>query len=368
MVGIGRKRRLTKLQVAIVGYGGMGSFHAKLIEDNPFVEVYGTYDVLETRQKVAELDGYKTFESLEQILFDKEVDVVLVATPNDSHKEISIKSLQAKKHVICEKPVTLNVSEYLEILAVAEQTGQVFMVHQNRRWDEDYLMMKKIIKSKKIGDIFQIESRVQGANGIPGDWRHLKENGGGMLLDWGVHLLDQILNVVDSPLISVSADLSYVLGNDVDDGFMSQLTFENGVKALVEVGTTNFIKLPRWYLRGTDGSAVLEDWGDPVQLVKRSHAKDVEKPTPIKAGAGLTKTMAPPSELAIINETFNEFDTIMESFYTNFANVVNKGAIPIVKNEEVLRVMKVIETIFESAETKSVIDTRADNKTLSFLN
>lgn len=365
MVGVERKSSLTKLQVAIVGYGGMGSFHAKLIEENPFVKVNGIFDVLDTRQKVAQIDGYKVFESLEHILFDKEVDVVLVATPNDSHKDISIKALESGKHVICEKPVTLNTSEYSEILTAAEKANRVFMVHQNRRWDEDFLMIKKLYSDRKVGDVFQIESRVQGANGIPGDWRHMKEFGGGMLLDWGVHLLDQILDLVDSPLVSVAADLSYVLGNDVDDGFMSHLTFENGVKALVEVGTTNFVKLPRWYVRGTDGSAVIHDWGDNVQLVKRSNVEGIEKPKPIQAGAGLTKTMAPPSELAIISETFSEIETVEDSFYTNFTKVVTEQAEPIVKNEEVFRVMQVIEAIFEAAETKSIVSVDRHSKVVS---
>lgn len=356
---------MTKLNVAIVGYGGMGSFHTHLMKENLNIEAYGTFDILETRQKVAKLDGYKVYESLEQILFDTEIDAVLVATPNDSHKEIAIKALEAGKHVICEKPVTMNTAEYSEIIKTAKKVNRVFMVHQNRRWDEDFLMIKKLYSERQVGEVFQIESRVQGANGIPGDWRHMKEFGGGMLLDWGVHLLDQILTLVDSPLVSVAADLSYVLGNDVDDGFMSHLTFENGVKALVEVGTTNFVKLPRWYLRGTDGSAVIHDWGDEAQLVKRSNVEGVEKPKPIQAGAGLTKTMAPPSELAIVNETFGETARMDESFYTNFFKVVTGQAEPIVKNEEVFHVMEVIEMIFEAAETKQVIHLEERTKAVS---
>lgn len=120
-------------------------------------------------------------------------------------------------------------------MKVAEETGQVFMVHQNRRWDEDFLTVKKIYNEKMTGEIFHIESRVHGANGIPGDWRHLKKNGGGMVLDWGVHLLDQLLFMIHSPVTSVYANLSYVLGDEVDDGFQTYLTFANGITALVEV-------------------------------------------------------------------------------------------------------------------------------------
>lgn len=346
---------MTKLNIVIVGYGGMGSFHKHLIDENPLVHLRGSYDVLDIRQKLAEENGIKVYESLEEVLFDKEVDVVLIATPNDSHKDIAIKALEAGKHVICEKPVTLNTSEYAEIIEVAEKTNRIFMVHQNRRWDEDYRIIKNLYDNRRIGELFQIETRVQGANGIPGDWRHLKENGGGMLLDWGVHLLDQILDMIDSPLKSVSADLSFVLGNGVDDGFMSYLIFENGVRVLVEVGTTNFVKLPRWYVKGTGGSAVIHDWGQASEIVKRSDIENVEKPQPIKAGAGLTKTMAPPSEMAIIKEEFADASTNMDDFYTNFAKVVTEQTEPIIKNEEVYRVMELIEAIFEAAETGETI-------------
>lgn len=87
-----------------------------------------------------------------------------------------------------------------------------FMVHQNRRWDPDFLLVRELYRNGQIGDLFQLESRVQGANGIPGDWRHVKKQGGGMLLDWGVHLLDQMLWLIDSPVKDVKADLSFVLG------------------------------------------------------------------------------------------------------------------------------------------------------------
>src|SRR5699024_2026922 len=124
---------------------------------------------------------------------------------NDSHKDIAIKALEAGKHVICEKPVTLNTNEYAEIIEVAEKTNRIFMVHQNRRWDEDYRIIKNLYDNRRIGEIVPIETRVDGAHGIPGAWRHLKENGGAMLLDWVVPILEPILDMIDSPLRSVSA-------------------------------------------------------------------------------------------------------------------------------------------------------------------
>lgn len=342
-------------QLVIVGYGGMGSYHAKLLKENQNINVVGTYDILEEKRAAALADGYKAYESLSAVLADAAADFVLIATPNDVHKEIAIAALNAKKHVICEKPVTIYSEELIEILRAANMNDRKFIVHQNRRWDEDFLTIKKVYDEQMIGNVFHIESRVQGANGIPGDWRHLKAYGGGMLLDWGVHLLDQLLFMVDSKIMSVYANLSYILGDEVDDGFQVFITFENGCTSLVEVGTTNFIQLPRWYVKGTTGTAVIHDWDLNGNIVTQNQGAKVEAPKPIKAGQGLTKTMAPPSEKAVSSSAFPKVETTMESFYDNVISVVERKAEPIVKNEEVLRVLQLMDAIFKSAETNEVI-------------
>lgn len=340
-----------KHAIVIVGYGGMGSYHAKLIKDNAFLEVTGTYDILEERREVSQQNGYPAYESYEQVLIDTAVDVVLIATPNDVHKELALQAFKAGKHVICEKPVTLSVSDFKEMVAAADAAGRVLMVHQNRRWDEDFLTIKQMYNEKTIGDLFRIESRVHGANGIPGDWRHLEAHGGGMLLDWGVHLLDQVLFMVDSRITSLSSRLSFILGDEVDDGFESIIEFENGVSVLIEVGTTNFITLPRWYVKGTEGTGIIEDWSLNGRVVTRNQDAVKVEPKPIQAGVGLTKTMAPPSEEATITGALPEPYRQSSSFFDNFAAVIQGEAEPIVKNEEVLRVLNLIEAVFESART-----------------
>ncbi|MEC0306431.1 Gfo/Idh/MocA family oxidoreductase [Paenibacillus lautus] len=344
-----------KQAIVIVGYGGMGSYHAKLIKDNAFLEVTGTYDILKDRREVSQQDGYPAYESYEQVLNDAAVDVVLIATPNDVHKELALQAFKAGKHVICEKPVTLSVSDFKEMVSAADAAGRVLMVHQNRRWDEDFLTIKQMYNEKTIGDLFRIESRVHGANGIPGDWRHLEAHGGGMLLDWGVHLLDQILFMVDSRMTSLSSRLSFILGDEVDDGFESVIEFENGVSVLIEVGTTNFITLPRWYVKGTEGTGIIEDWSLNGRIVTRNQDAVKVEPKPIQAGVGLTKTMAPPSEEATITGALPEPYRQSSSFFDNFAAVIQGKAEPIVKNEEVLRVLNLIEAVFESARTGATL-------------
>ncbi|HZJ87513.1 MAG TPA: Gfo/Idh/MocA family oxidoreductase, partial [Erysipelothrix sp.] len=303
----------------------------------------------------ATLDGYKNYESYQSMLEDAALDVILIATPNEIHKDLSIEAMNHNKHVICEKPVTLTSKELQEIMDVAKKTGKTFMVHQNRRWDDDYLVAKNLYDNKQVGDLFHIESRVHGANGIPGDWRAMKKHGGGMLYDWGVHLLDQILQMVQSPLDSVENYLSFVLGHDADDGFTSLLKFKDGTTCLVEVSTTSFIQLPRWYVKGTEGTAIINDWNLNGKTVKYNVDAKHIAPTPIKAGAGLTKTMAPLNKGSIIEEDLPKPLEVKKSFYDNFYEVVNHNQNPLVKNEEVKEVMVLIEKMFEAHHTNSVV-------------
>ncbi|MEC0111357.1 Gfo/Idh/MocA family oxidoreductase [Paenibacillus taichungensis] len=341
--------------IAIVGFGGMGSYHCQLIEPVSQISVIGVYDTVEYRMELGKEAGYKTYANLDAVLTDDLVDIVLIATPNDVHKEIAIQALQAGKHVICEKPVTITSKDFNDIVKVANEEKRVFTVHQNRRWDEDFRTAKDIIDKKKFGELFHLESRVQGANGIPGDWRQLKDYGGGMLLDWGVHLLDQLLQITDSQIESVAANLSYILGTEVDDGFTSYITFKDGLTALIEVGTTNYVKLPRWYLKGTEGTAVIRDWDLSGEIITRNPDVAHIEPKPIQAGQGLTKTMAPPSEQSTLKFAIEKPDLEEQSFYENFVSVLEGKSEIAIKNDEVHRVLVLIETIFEAAETRSVI-------------
>ncbi|MNW37843.1 putative oxidoreductase YdgJ [compost metagenome] len=143
-----------KYNIVIVGYGGMGSYHCHLIEPIKQLSVCGVYDIADYRRELAETNGYKTYHCFDAVLADETVDVILIATPNDVHKDIAINSLQAGKHVICEKPVTINSRDYLEKLEVAKRENLVFTVHQNRRWDEDFLIVKDYDRKKEIGGSF----------------------------------------------------------------------------------------------------------------------------------------------------------------------------------------------------------------------
>ena len=345
-----------KIVYGLIGFGGMGKWHTEILENVPEIELAGIYDIKEEKRKLAEEAGFHTYETEEAMLADESIDVILVATPNDTHRPIALRAMEAGKNVIVEKPATLSLKELTELEDMAGKTGQFLTVHQNRRWDEDLLTVREILKDQTMGEIFRIESRVHGSRGIPGDWRKEKAHGGGMVLDWGVHLFDQIFRLTgERRLKTVYATLTNVTNQEVDDGFTAVLRFEGGLEVLVEVGTNNFISLPRWYVLRENGSAVVEDWDLSGKIVKAFSVEEKEI-VPVRTAAGLTKTMAPRREDTIRVEELPRVPGDIADFHRNVAAVLLRGEEPAVKLPEVKRVMRLMETVFESAEKNHVMD------------
>lgn len=370
-----------KIAIAIVGCGGMGGGHAIAIgtgtgkavwnarskEDGKSVTdahttdisqklvLAGVYDIKPERQQWAAEMGFFNYENYEAMLADPDVDVILVATPNHLHKEESIQAMRAGKHVLCEKPVMMDSKELEEVMAVSKETGKVFYPRQNRRWDKDYLIIKKIYEEKLLGETFNIESRVHGSRGIPGDWRGIKEYGGGMMFDWGVHLLDRLVMMVPEKITKVFCSLNHVTNDEVDDGFKMHLTFESGLTAVVEVGTCHFQNLPLWYIAGNQGTAVIDNWSCSGQMVRLQSWEDKDA-TPIQAGEGLTKTMAPRQGKSIEELPLPEVVYDSNELYSNLVDVINGTADQIVTQEQALRVMRLMEAAIESSEKGIVVN------------
>ncbi len=344
-----------KINVAVVGYGGMGGWHTKKIQGMKKFNLAGIYDIKPEQIKKAKDNGIKAYDSLEAVLADESVELITIATYNDVHKEIAIKAMEAGKNVISEKPVTMSVADLDDMIACSEKTGKLFTVHQNRRWDDDYLTAKKIYDTNMLGKLHRIEHRVQGSRGIPGDWRGIKKHGGGMVLDWGVHLLDQILTMNDdNKIVSVYASLTNITNYECDDGFYATITFANGLSAFIEVTTNNFINLPLWYVLGENGSAVIENWDlkGKVVMVEDWENRDA---VPITAGQGITKTMAPRTDDSIKKFKLPKTRGQWTEYYDNIYEVLRNGKTQLVTHRQMRRCLSLIEAIFESAEKNETI-------------
>ena len=339
-----------KKNLVVIGYGGMGGWHTQHALKSDVVSLAGVYDIDPKRNELARERGIFAYDSLEDVLNDEKVDLITVAIPNDSHIDVVLKALKAGKNVICEKPVAMNSCELDEMIKAAEESGKVFSVHQNRRFDVDFLAMKQIKESGELGSIINIESRIHGSRGIPSDWRGEKEHGGGMLLDWGVHLIDQLLQIFDEKIEKIYCTFDHITNDEVDDGFKLTIYFEGGKSAYVEVGTYNFISMPRFYMRAEKGSALITDWREEAKVVECTywHENDV---LPVKTAAGLTKTMAPRDEVTTKTYRVPRPASDVHDYYRHFIKAIRENAVQDVTDEQMRTDLKVILAAFKSAET-----------------
>ena len=345
---------MKQYKAALVGYGGMGHWHFEGICKTDRVKFVGVYDIDPKRMELAKSEGFeKLYDSYEAMLADASLDIIVVATPNNFHKTLVCQALEAGKAVVCEKPVAMSSGELQDMMDTAKRTGSLFTIHQNRRADADYLAMREQAESGLLGKVFEIESRVTGSRGIPEGWRQYAVAGGGMMLDWGVHLIDQLMMMNPTPVTSVFCDMYHVAYQECDDGFKLQLKFEDGVMATIEVGTSHYIEAPRWYVCGDRGALTIPDWSCNGKVVRASQHEVTWEEEIIYTKAGPTKTMAPRAkdtieEIALDpDKYFSDYDV----FYRNLADVLDGTAELRVKPEEAMRVMKVMEAAFESDRT-----------------
>ncbi len=173
------------IKVGIIGFGYMGHFHLEKASHFDDVKVVAAFDNNEEKRSDAKEAGISTvYDNLEDFLKEN-LDLVVIATPNQWHAKYAIAAMKAGKSVLCEKPATMSVKEIEDVIAVSKETGKFFTVHQQRRFDKDYRALCQVIKSGAIGKVTTIESKVLGERGVCFGWRGDPESGGGMLYDWG---------------------------------------------------------------------------------------------------------------------------------------------------------------------------------------
>ncbi len=347
--------------VGIVGFGGMASHHFNQSKELERINVKGVYDINPERMEYAKSQGLVAYESREAILADPEIDIVLIAVPNDYHKEYSIEALRAGKNVLCEKPVTITPDELEEIMAVAKETGKVFTIDQNRRVNRDFVAMRRAVEQGLLGDVYVIESRVEGSRGVPEGWRTDKKQGGGMMLDWGVHLIDQIMYMYkDAKVTNVFCKMYSINYAEVDDNFRLTITLSNGVTAHIEVSTNNYIQHPRWYVLGTEGTLQIDGWdceGKILRPISKENKWDAEI---AKNKVGPSKTMAPRSENSIETIDIHAPSDVVDNLNPVYWQLIDKldgKAELTIKPEQALRVMKVMEAAFVSSKENIAVQT-----------
>lgn len=350
---------MKKLKLGIIGYGFMGQWHNNHAGKMEEVEIVAICDT-----NSAQLDKapatVRRYSDYKEILKDEIVEWVLICVPNHLHCQIAVDAANAKKNVIVEKPCALNVAEFDKMYAAAKENGVMFTVDQNRRWDRDYSMVKMAWEENRLGRIFMVKSSLYGVFGRMHDWHEYKKYGGGMLYDWGVHLIDQMLDLIPGKITQIFADMKCAVNQEVDDYFRILLSFENGLTAEIELGTFLLGKMPRFYVAGDKGTMVVEEIKAENGAIYRAGEFRKELPETIKnVDAGPTRTFSTKAEdvvyaekLPVIHRAYSDWN----DFFHNIVGAINGNEELIVKPEQVRRVLQVMELARKSAELRKSVD------------
>ncbi len=333
---------MAEVKIGVLGVGRMGLIHCQQITDTPGLELVAASSKASELIKIAgDRFAVKAYSSHEELLKNENVEWVVITTTTERHREWALKALSAGKELIIEKPIALSLREAEQIFESAEKKGLRVTVHNNRRWDRDFKLVRKVLKESTLGEVYRIESRYThcsdtwgtwGAEGAGNPWRLKKSYGGGLLNDWGPHLFDQLLLLTDSRVTTLfGKTYAKIWSKEVEDHFWAEVLFENDLSARVEASNNFRIAQPRWCIVGTEGTLAVEG-GDPsdwnIAIIRR---RNDEFPEEIR-----------------IDISQPELST---GFYQAFVQALQASAALPVSPEHVLRAMRLIEAVRESDRT-----------------
>ncbi|MGN0358272.1 MAG: Gfo/Idh/MocA family protein [Blautia sp.] len=349
---------MDSIKIAIIGHGFMGHEHEKMLTHMDGIKLIGFADA-DPAQLEDVQEGLKRYGSNEELMNDPDVDVVLIAANNKYHHDLVIQAARAGKDIICEKPVAMNVEELDDMMRVTEECGVRFTVHHQRRFDPDFRTAKEIYDSKTLGDVYTIQSMLYGFNGNMHDWHVYVAEGGGMLFDWGVHLIDQILWMMPGAKVtSVYADLRNVINKEVDDYFKILMKFDNGIMAEIELGTYFLTdKMDdkwferHWFIGGNKGSAYVDGFHPEGRIVRTAGLLQNVGGKRTMTAAGPTRSFGPPPEGKILTEDLPEVHTCHENYFENYVRAYRGEEEFLVQIPQTRRVLALMEAVRESART-----------------
>ena len=318
---------------AVIGYGAafnMGNHHARSMQGTEGIECVAICDLDSSRTVAAKSDHphVRTYNDVEELLKDDEIDLVTVVLPHNLHAPIAIQALNAGKHAITEKPMCITLAEATGMIETARANDRMLSVYHNRRWDADFWALREIIQSGMIGKVFSIEMRASGySRQNPDWWRSSKRVSGGTIYDWGAHYIDWLLNIIENKMINVTGFyIDNLVWDDIsnEDHTRAFIRFDDGLLADVEFSNIAKIGGPRWKILGSHGSVLSVDGHFKVQSEVEEHPNEQEIPHKGRPGA---------------------------SFYQNIVAHLNHNEDLIVSPESARRVIAIMDLSEKSSKT-----------------
>ncbi len=344
------------IRCGVIGFGLAGRiFHSAVIDATEGLALAAIVH----RSGDAAREAYPhtpVFRSVEEMLSEGDVDVAVVATPNESHAPLATQCLHAGKHVVVDKPAAVSSSEAASLLHSARETGRRVFVYHNRRWDGDFLTVQQLLASGRLGQVRSFESHFDRfrPNLKPGAWREQPKPGSGILMDLGSHLVDQALALFGLPQAiwaDVRADRD---GSEVDDAFDLRLFYP---ELAVWLRSNSLSPLPavRFQVSGTRGSYA--KYGlDPQEDALR--AGDLFRSAPwgmeTESAWGAVTTLGPD------NETGHTFVPTLpgdyRGFYRNVRDTLQGEASQAVTLIDAWRVLQLLEWARESSKRRTAVN------------
>jgi len=345
---------MQKINAALCSFGMSGwVFHAPFIHAHNGFNLYGVYE----RSKDLAAEKYpsiKTYRSLDAMLADENIDLVVVNTPNATHYEFAKKALQAGKHIIVEKPFTIDINEGEELVALAKQQNKIVSVYHNRRWDSDFLTVKKVVDNAMLGDVVEAEIHFDRFKEelSPKTHKETPGPGTGALYDLGSHLIDQAIQLFGMPE-AVFGDIAIMRPvSKVDDYF--EVIFYYPSKRVRLKGTYVAREtVPSYIIHGSKGS-FLKSRADvqetSLQAFKIPGGNDWGIEPETEKGLLHTEYKG-----KIIKENITTEKGNYMNYYDSVYNAITKNIQPVVTAEDGLNVIKIIKAAFTSNEEKRIV-------------
>jgi predicted dehydrogenase len=342
---------MASVRFGLVGYGFGGRyFHAPLITSAPECDLIGVMTSSPERQALIARDipGTPTFASL-SALRDAGVEAVAISTPADTHSSLTEQALELGLAVVCDKPFALDPDAARRTVALADERGLLLSPYQNRRFDSDFRTVRKLVSGGKLGTVTRFESRFERFAPERGPGK----SGGGTLLDFGSHLVDQAL-VLLGPALSVYAELR-IRESGLDDDVFVALTHGGGARSHLWGSWSQSAPGPRYRVTGSDATYVLGP-GDTQENALLAGE------TP--ASLGDRWGVEPPDSYGTLHtgtdsSTYATERGRWDLFYSTFAGAVRGNNPPPVNPHDAVATATVLEAAKSSATTGTVIEVPA---------
>jgi len=343
------------IEVGLVGYGLAGrAFHAPVIRAVPGLRLIAILQ--RTGNEAAEkYPDVRTVRSIEELLAIREIRVVVIATPNDTHCSLAEQCLAAGRDVVVDKPFTTTLEEARALVRFAKAEGRLITVYQNRRYDGDFQAIRKLVAEGTLGRIVRFETNYDRYRPQlkPGAWRETTRPGSGILFDIAPHLIDHALVLFGLPE-AVTADVRIERENALaDDAFDIVLHYPRGMRAVLRSSILAVAQRPRFVLHGTQGSFVKQTV-DPQENNLRHGNIPASGPWGAEPEENWGVLTVPDGD-KVAQRRIPSANCDFRDYYANVRDTLLGKAEAAVSPEWALNVMRMLEMARKSSEKRRTI-------------